>query len=543
MPTDTSNIGIGRYTTANVFWGRTVNDYVAESIRPQADPIEVTSDSYKDILIDNELNPTEDNMEFYTTSLLTSEAIREMANELGDFTGKKTATSFLSALVTSDNFPSLMASFAERDIETKQVWLRNTLEKFFMPFLSSNISFFDTNLEDNCEGDWSLFSRSVISKLGQRGKIESIKIVLVSREAIFLRVGYRGEAAFHYHVLYLGRPLALSSCEVIAASLTEYGYKDLLDEAFTLSRAHNYSRYHTTSSGFATSLKHTLLGLNNITHNVMSAGDMGITSTESALETFKATQAWKKHTTAKEYILTEGRLAEKGEKAEALFFSMEEISFRDKKGIRKMFNSVLRCYPILYHSVESGATIMNIKTSKIVEGGLDPDKEEEYRVWFEFKYNALHAVLTNAEGKRIALLIFFDNVDVTLTKEDLDAIGQVVDEAVEKLGLDNPMTFASLIDRISSSTGKLARQLYFKQLQKKDSFYIDQSTKSFFDGIVQTLAEKVRSPKINGKIVDARVAPTTHAMLSAKDKRLQEAVSLITKKNYYRGGVNVHIKR
>jgi uncharacterized protein (DUF2225 family) len=60
---------------------------------------------------------------------------------------------------------------------------------------------------------------------------------------------------------------------------------------------------------------------------------------------------------------------------------------------------------------------------------------------------------------------------------------------------------------------------------------------------VQTLAVKSKYPKINGKALDVRVAPTTYYSVVAKDLKLLDTINSITKRNYYKGGVNVSIKR
>lgn len=454
----------------------------------------------------------------------------------------KSALCYLNSIVNHNDFDDAINkvyNVAQGDTEQ---FIINTLQSSFAPFCSTgkilNIRNYRSN-NPTLNGMINTFLKNVVSK-----PITSIKFIACSKRSIIMRVTTINSIQFKYYQFNLMDGVTLTQAEWDSMPRID-GVKYLPDmPLYVESEYYTESSFQLESEGaYGLMFKSGDLGksINPFVSNKAPCKDW----LNVGIDVSKLPEQIKKNynlASAKPYLINEERLAEKKEFPDVIIGAKNcEISFKSKRSINDMIAIILRSYPLVYGS---GHNNLVISCNKLRDNGsFVNDEFELYRLHFTFFGRTLYVEACN-DRDSIMFAFMFQDLDLELDKSQLDMLVDLVKEDYYKLKIDNLSSYSVINHTISNNVAKISRMLYAEKLAKADKIYVDESLRSFFDGIKSTLANKMAKPTLaNGKLIDARIAPIMHACVLAKDTQLMTTIDKITKQNYYKGGVCVRIKR
>lgn len=477
-----------------------------------------------------------DNMQYLLTKNITN-------NFESLFDGIKsssttTALSYINSIVNNVNFDETIKKVYHQANEDIEKYILDNLRENFAPFCKSDRTLYIRDWRSSnpsLDGMVNSFLRRSVVSL-----ITSFKFVLCTKDAIIVQVTTSDRAGFRYWQFFLsGQSLDNTEWDSLP-KMAGVTYKPDLARHYGSEYSAEYQhevpvdKRELLSSVSWSSPRYTSIVHNTACHDWPNSGIAVKALPEHIQKHYKLKSA-------KPYLLSEERIAEKKEFPDVVIGAKNcDLSFKSKRGINDLLAIILRSYPLVYteglQHLAASAPILN------KDGTFDKDDVETYRLEYACSGKTLYVEANNGRDS-ILFAFFFQDMELELDTEQFNTMLEIVKDDYNKINLDKLTEFKTLSSTIQNSAAKIARMMYADRIEKSRSMYVDDSLRSFFDGVKSSLTARMSKPQLpDGKFVDARTAPTLHASIVAKDSQLMNVIDKITKQNYYKGGVCVKIK-
>lgn len=490
--------------------------------------------------------PQEDSMYSITENLTTNSS--EIFKSIIPTIKFKSKLGFLAQLTNHEQFNPTMESYIVAQRTAMINHLTNLIETNLSPFMATNqLRVRDNNISNNpsLSGMISVFLRRLDEN---NGTTDSVKVVAVCKYGFLVRFSNMGNRRFKYYMFYSPAPLDDAQWD--------YVKEHKIEDVIYFPKIELTNRLHEvySESGTAFISKDSLMAIfkgSRLTHRdrtscfeERSRKDVFKFYTGKSHEQIK-TQYRVDFGTFAPYIynLDQLRATKEGEKPQVLISSSGRVlDYKDnRKFINHILSLVLRSFPLI--ASRSQTHECKIKAPLLgEEGDFDSKKNTLYSAVFYCAGRTMFCDLIHQDYS-IQLVFLLNATILDLTLGDMESFKNVIHNDYAALNLEEISNYKVLNTTLNNNIGKIARKMLIDRMVKKDSFYVDETFKSFFDGIKSSLELTLNKPVlIQGKPVDSRVAPSLFASATKEERRLIGLIKSITNKNYYNGGVCVNIK-
>lgn len=485
----------------------------------------------------------------YTLSNSLSDKFGEVFKPLLPSIKFKSKLGFLSQLIHHPDFTKHMKEYTINRRTEIVDYLADIISTKLTPF--TEVILYCGGVSNSRAGISSMLNLWLKRMDEASGIIDSIEVVGVSRKGIMLRYSTLNRRQFNYMFMRIeGESLTLAQWQRIESlpGIEGCHYYPKLD---TMADSHSFSH-----SRLVTLSKEELLVVmkggtprwtsptesyvvldNRMLFDVYETSDKSFKNLSKNLKTGFGLDD------VNLYNIDELRVAKEGEKPQVFIgIRGKKLNFKSKKGLDLILSIVLRSFPMMAYKNQ-------LHYMKVVAPSLSEDGT------FDVATPAIYNGVYYSSGRTLFLelqafeynIVFgflLTPIIIDIKRETLTALSDIVSEEFNELKLDSIKDYRVLSDTIHSQNGKIARKMVLENILTSDSFLVDGSLKSFFDGLKSSLEKRIDLPKkVNGRVLDPRITPMLHAKAIKGDRDLLGIVQTITNRNYYNGGVNVNIIR